>query len=147
MRRILALVGAAALAAALSIPASAESWYVTLNQPAPIFGSTINFTATYPQEANRQAKNTGYGPSPHVQLDCWQSSTLVYEQQSRIVDKKRSGDGFIGTSGDFILQQYGQGMPWPGGGASCTATVWYVDGPTSAPVFHIVATTSFEVGP
>jgi hypothetical protein len=141
---IRAIVAAVALALVLSLSAAAQGYYVSLNQAAPVFGSMINFSETYPQAAAKQAKNTGFGPSPHTQVDCWQADVLVYEQQTRIVDKTKIADGWLGITGDLILQQYGTALPWPGGGANCSVTTYYLD---SSGAFVQIASAAFDVAP
>lgn len=114
----------AALLAAALWPQSAHAASITLNQPNPYHGDTINFT-------------TQGGPAKqYVNLICRQNGNIIYAWTN----------AYWGTfTRDFTLSSEpdgtGNGYGWTGGAATCRAGIWNFG--TGNP--HELAGITFEV--
>lgn len=118
---------------------------VTLNQPSPTFGQSVNFTAVYPKDATRKL-----GPrqheNPYVQVDCYQAGTHVYMQLFSFNTETNNGDGTLtGVTYFYNLGPFGSnGMTWTSGGATCNANLYYYGHDS---LIHVLASQTFEVSP
>jgi len=126
-------------------PASAFTSSITLNQPNPTFGDTVDFTSVYPKEAHGQGRNPQYPAQPNVQVSCYQGSTLVAQENATTADETRIGNGWYqGLSAQIILSQ-AHGLIWDGGPADCSVTLYSVSEKQGVPIFSYWAQTFFHV--
>ncbi len=99
---------------------------VVLNQTAPAFGSSINFTAVYPKEATRKVGVDQHW-NPDVQVSCVQNGTLVLSQVVVFLKDSQNGDGNLTGISSYVTLSAngGNGITWTGGAANCSATLYY----------------------
>jgi hypothetical protein len=135
LRKLIVLAGLLLLA---TKPALAESSLV-LDQPNPVYGQSITFTAVYPKEATRRV-GTKQHWNPQVQVDCSQSGVRVFTQNQIMVKDQQAGDGML-TSKTYPIVLSGQS--WTGGAASCDAALYYFG---HDELIHVLAEIQFEAG-
>lgn len=104
---------------------------LVLNQANPRVGDSISFTATYPQDAAKQAHAAQF-TNPSLQVNCpdFQSNTIMADKQK--------------VSGGWMSQTYPITIPVSG---LCTGTLYYFTIENGAAVSHVLAQTQFEVMP
>jgi len=135
LRKLIVLAGLLLLA---TKPALAESSLV-LDQPNPVYGQSITFTAVYPKEATRRVGSKQHW-NPKVQVDCSQSGVRVFTQNQIMVKDQQAGDGML-TSKTYPIVLSGQS--WTGGAASCDAALYYFG---HDELIHVLAEIQFEAG-
>lgn len=94
----------------------------------PQYGSAVNFTVS-----------TTRTTQPWVSVTCWQNGSPVYQQSHAYYQP------YLATSFDFVLVSNPllDNYTWSGGGAECTAVLWYI----SRGRGRDLASTSFTVLP
>jgi len=122
--------------AVLTTAHSASS--LVLDQPNPIYGQSITFTAVYPKEATRRV-GTKQHWNPQVQVDCSQAGVHVFTQNQIMVKDQQAGDGML-TSKIYPIVLSGQS--WTGGAASCDAALYYFG---HDELIHVLAEIQFDV--
>lgn len=126
-------------------PAVAFTSSIMINQPSPTYGDTVDFTSVYPKEAHGQGRNPQFPAQPNVQVQCYQSSTLVAQENATTASETRIANGWYqGLSAPIILSQ-AHGIPWDGGPADCSVSLYSVTESHGVPTFTTWATTFFHV--
>jgi hypothetical protein len=101
----------------------------------PSLGDTVTFTVTVPSNVN----------NPRVELQCFQSGTIVYGETGSV--DQATGDGLdpLGYNG-FVLG--GGGSIWLSvrGPADCTANLFYFGQHAGVQTFNVIASTNFSAG-
>jgi hypothetical protein len=125
----------------LAQPAAAES-SIMLDQPNPVYGQTVTFTAVYPKEATRKVGRQQQW-NPAVQVDCYQGGVWVFRGNNAFFKDEHLPSGELtGVSGPIILGAAGNENTWTEGAASCVATLFYFG---HDELIHVLAQTAFEV--
>lgn len=115
---------------------------IVLNEPNPVYGQEVTFTATYPKEATRRVGKQQWW-NPAVQVDCYQDGLHVFTGNNALIRDEHNANGSLsGVSGPIQLGNLSNENTWTGGAASCVATLFYFghDG-----LIHYLAQTAFEV--
>ena len=116
---------------------------IVLDQPSPVYGDSVTFTAVYPKEATRKVGRQQMW-NPAVQVDCYQGGVWVFRGNNAYVKDDRAPDGMLtGTSGPIVLGAPGNQNTWTGGPASCSATLFYFG---HDELIHVLAGIQFDVG-
>lgn len=125
------------------IPTSAAAdSSITLDQPNPVYGQSITFTAVYPKEATRKVGRQQMW-NPAVQVDCYQANVRVFTANNAFVKDQHLATGELtGVSGPIILGVLANENTWTGGAASCSGTLYYFG---HDELIHVLAQTPFEV--
>ena len=89
----------------------------------PSLGSSVSFVTTYPVNVK----------NPRIEVLCYQGSTLVYGEAGSV---------------DHEFQLGGGGSIWltNGGGAQCTANLFYFGWKAGMQTYNLLASTSFSAG-
>ena len=126
---------------AISSVASADS-VITLNEPNPVYGQSVTFSATYPKEATRKVGRQQMW-NPAVQVDCYQNYAHVFVGNNAFGKDTHNADGSLsGVSGPIVLGALANENTWTGGAASCVATLFYFG---HDQLIHVLAQTQFDV--
>ena len=135
---LVALIGAVAAAPVGADPS------ITLNEPSPVYGQSVTFSATYPKEATRKVGRQQMW-NPAVQVDCYQDYAHVFSGNNAFFKDTHNADGSLsGVSGSIVLGTLANENTWTGGAASCVATLFYFG---HDELIHVLAQTWFEVAP
>ena len=149
MRRFLGAALAAALCLSIIAPVAAApapdvAGSIILTYPDPVFGGTVTFTETYPQDAAKQSRHTQYPGSPQTQLNCYQDGTPVYRELAFPDQREKIPGGWLATTNPLtLLGKYPGGATWTSGAAWCVAVLFSNDAKGAQ---HIWAVMAFDVG-
>jgi len=139
-RRTLALALLGMMLMAAKPVAGASS--ITLDQPNPVYGQSVTFTAVYPKEASRKVGRQQQ-VNPAVQVDCSQAGVHVFTANNGYVNDTRLPSGELtGVSGPIQLGAVFNENTWTGGAASCSAALYYFGQDN---LIHVLAEIQFEV--
>lgn len=115
---------------------------ITLDQPNPVYGQSVTFTAVYPKEASRKVGRQQQ-VNPAVQVDCSQNGVHVFTANGGYVNDTRLPSGELtGVSGPIQLGVLSNENTWTGGAASCSAALYYFG---HDELIHVLAEIHFEV--
>ena len=146
MRRlliVLPLVGLIIATDALAVTAS-----VTLNQPSPVYGDTVNFTMVYPKAAQGNGRTPQFPDQPNLQMSCYQNGVTQVALEGAVTVKATKinlGGGWFSAQSSPIILDGGSGYTWPPGPASCQVTMYSVEQQNGQPVFTTWAWMEFQV--
>lgn len=107
-------------------PTTNTTYSVVINQQSPQFGGSINFTAVYSKEATRSITTVQH-ENPDISMDCYQNGVHVYSQIYVFPSETNNKDGTLTGISNFgvLSSNGGNGISWPGGAATCNATLYY----------------------
>ena len=125
--RLVGVILAAILVPAITFAKGDFVSSLILDQPAPVVGDMVTFTAHYPQEAARQQHNTQFHNQPNVQVTC-----PGFQQTLYMNTKQKISGGWEGVTYPVAL---------PAG--YCSAILYYFD---SNAQLHQLAWIQFTVG-
>lgn len=129
--------------AANNQPTTSINYSITLNQLAPRYGDSVNFTAVYPKEADQKIGRQQMS-QPQIAVHCYQGSVHVFANYTSPVTKKNNPDGTItGITGNIVLGGRRNELVWDSGSANCYATLaWFA---TKKLIYNFLAQTTFFV--
>lgn len=126
---------------------TSTTYSIVLNQSAPHFGDSVNFTGVYPKEATIKAGRQQMN-NPAIQVDCYQNGVRIFTMNQATVSSTNNQDGTItGVFGQVTLSGGGNGFSWTGGAANCYTTLYYFSRlkGTQSLQYNFLAQTTFDV--